>query len=187
MTLTRAQIKELVHYDPDTGVFTHLHKDRKWFANDLSYFLHNKRWEGKPNGTIQTKGNGYRRVKVSLAGKQYLAHRIAWIYMTGDVPPKQIDHIDGDGLNNRWGNLRDGSIDNQRNKGIQRNNRSGVTGVSWSQVCQKWATRVWITEGGRRVYRHFGMFETLEAATAAVEKARRENGYSERHGADKPY
>lgn len=187
MELSQSFVREFVDYCPESGVFTHRYRDRKWFSNDAAYALWNARWAGKENGTIQSKGNGYRRVKVSVNGKQYLAHRVAWVYMTGEGPPKEIDHIDGDGLNNKWANLRDGTDLNQKNKGLQRNNRSGICGVYWSRVSQKWATRIWVNKNGQRVYKHLGVFSSIEAAEAAVREARKRNGYSDRHGSAKPY
>lgn len=187
MEITQKQIKELVDYCPETGVFTHRERHRELFTSDISHRLWNCRHAGKVSGAIQVKGNGYRRVRISLNGKQYLAHRIAWIYMTGTNPPEQIDHIDGDSLNNKWSNIRNGSDINQRNKGIQRNNSSGFSGVSWSKSAGKWLVRIWVVESGCRVYKHFGVYSDFNEAVITAKRVRESNDYSARHGGRKPY
>lgn len=185
MEITQELLREFVHYNPETGVFTYRERDRKWFTDDLSCFLWNKKCAGKPNGTVQSKGNGYRRIRICMNGKIYSAHRMAWLYMTGEKPPRQIDHIDRDGTNNRWSNLRDGTRVNQRNKSMQRNNKSGITGVSWSKSSSKWCARVWCTENGKSVYKHLGLFDDKHEAGRAVEDFRRLHSYHPDHGRKK--
>lgn len=183
MEITQELLKELFYYDPVSGDIFFLERDRKWFKNDLSCFLWNNRWPGTINGSIQTNSYGYRRVKVSVLGKQRMAHRVIWVYMTGSHPPRQIDHIDRDATNNSWENLRDGSGSvNQRNKSIQHNNKSGYTGVSWSKQACKWVARAWCTVGGKPKYQHLGCFSDKMDAVRAAEAFRRANGYSPEHG-----
>jgi len=165
--ITKDQILNALNYDPETGIFT-------------------RKSNGMIAGGLQSKGNGYSRIKISLNGKQYMAHRLAWTYMTGDAPPKEIDHIDRDATNNRWCNLRDASSENQRNKSKQRNNSSGVTGVSWSSVSGKWGVRIWADVNGVKKYVHLGLFESIKLAEVVAEKFRLENGYKEGHGKTAP-
>lgn len=138
---------------------------------------------GKTAGGRYSGATGYQCIQISVLNKQYKAHRLAWIYMTGDQPPKQIDHIDGNGLNNAWGNLRDGTGINMSNVSMRRDNKSGVTGVSWSKVAGKWHARVW-TQKGEKKYKHLGFFSSIREAEKAVMAFRNEHGYSERHGRD---
>lgn len=182
MELTQSLLRELFDYDPVLGVLYFRKRAAKWFDSEHRCAMWNARFAGKVNGTTQSKGNGYRRIKVSVLGKQYLAHRIIWIYMTGERPPKQIDHVDRDATNNSWANLRDAKEVNQKNKSMQRNNRSGVTGVSWSKANRNWCARVWGCEGGKRVYKYLGGFASIEEAKRAVIAYRVKQGYSVSHG-----
>lgn len=92
-TLTAEQLRWLLHYDPETGVFTRLIQ------------LCNRVQVGDIAGFI--KYNGYRVIKVGDKPTPYFAHRLAWLYIHGEWPSKGIDHIDGDRANNRIANLRE--------------------------------------------------------------------------------
>jgi hypothetical protein len=87
--LTLERLKQALHYCPETGAFTKLEKSKK-------------RAEGSRAEGISS--HGYYRVTVD--GKRYYAHRLAWFYMTGEWPKVLIDHIDECTTNNRWNNLR---------------------------------------------------------------------------------
>lgn len=187
MELDQETLSEIIQYDPVSGVFTNKRRDRKWFKTEGSWNRWNNKYAGKINGTVQVKGNGYTRIKLGIFGKQHLAHRVAWLIMTGSAPPKQIDHIDRDATNNAWSNLTDGTSSNQRNKSMQRNNASGVSGVSWSKVSNKWVARAWCMEGEKRVYKHLGVFSKKDDAAMAINIFRDNNGYSHGHGLPPPY
>jgi len=119
----------------------------------------------------------YRVIRVY--GGRYLAHRIAWLLHYGVWPKQGIDHIDGDGLNNRIGNLRDvpASI-NHRNARKPRNNTSGVTGVSWHKQAGKWQAQV----GVDGKIKSLGLYTEISDAEAVVQKFRARHGFTERHG-----
>jgi len=95
---TQEQVKRLIRYDPETGAFTWLRREGKTRGEKIW----NTRYAGKPAGS--KKNNGY--VELVLNYHRYLAHRVAWLYMTGAWPESLIDHIDNDPANNRWSNLR---------------------------------------------------------------------------------
>jgi hypothetical protein len=98
--------------------------------------------------------------------------------------PDEIDHINGDRADNRLSNLREVSnIENQRNKVLPRNNKSGHIGVSWNKDSKKWMARITINYKLKQV----GQFSTIEEAVAARKEAERKFGFSERHGARGPY
>jgi hypothetical protein len=155
-------------YDPLTGKFS-------------------RRSSGKIVGSVVKKGNGYIRVQIFFNGKTHKAHRLAWVYMAGDSPPPQIDHIDRDATNNAWSNLRDGTMINQRNKSIQRNNKSGFSGVSWNSKSAKWCARAWGIEGGVKVYKSLGLYSCKYSAAEKVAKYRALQGYEGGHGMQPKY
>jgi hypothetical protein len=94
---------------------------------------------------------------------------MAWLYVYGELPSGQIDHIDGDSLNNRISNLRRATVaQNQQNRrGIS---RCGVKGVTWCRTSKKWMAR--IKSNGKTEY--LGVYSSKEAAGAAYEAAARE-------------
>ena len=111
-------------------------------------------------------GAGYR--VIGLGGDLYLAHRLAWLYQTGDWPSFEIDHEDLDGSNNRWPNLREAThVQNLRNLGMRIHNTSGRKGVYFSKNKNKWHAR--IRFGGKQV--HLGYFEDLNVAAQAYNDA----------------
>ena len=166
MKLTQELLKELLHYDPDSGVFT-------WRERGNSAF--DKRYAGKEAGTINDRG--YR--KVSISGVVYRAHRLAFMYMKGRWPRKEVDHLDHDKLNNRWLNLRDTSHpENGRNKSKFKNNTSGINGVNWNSNALNWRAQIMVSGKNKQL----GSFDNIEFAQAARLEAEREYGYHENHG-----
>jgi hypothetical protein len=124
--LTIDRLKELIAFDPDTGIF-------RWPAN-----LRNQS-AGRQAGTIEKKG--YRQIWVD--GQRFKAHRLAWFYMTGAWPRRQIDHINGVKDDNRFANLREASnSQNQQNAPKNASNTSGYKCVVWLPHIGKWAARV---------------------------------------------
>jgi hypothetical protein len=166
--LTQDRLKELLHYCPETGVFTRLVGNKRGtHAGDVA------------GGEFRIAcGKSYRRVTV--CGRDYLEHRLAFLYMTGVFPEDQVDHIDGNGLNNAWINLRavDGA-ENQKNKRKPANNTSGVMGVCWSR---RWESH--IRHAGHS--KHLGYFHDKEDAIAARKEAEKKYGYHENHGTERP-
>jgi hypothetical protein len=144
--LTVEELKQLLDYDQNTGVFTWKVKRRG--TNGI----------GSVAGKI--KPRGYRIIGIS--GQDYLAHRLAWLYMTGNWPEQSIDHINGHRADNRIDNLRDVSHrDNQCNRHTHRNGR--LVGASYHKPSQKWVAQIYIN--GRLIY--LGNFPTEEAAHQA--------------------
>lgn len=115
--LTHEQLLAEVQYDPDTGVWRRKPSRRHP--------------EGRIAGSISCNARGYKHAVVSIFGKNYKAHRLAWFYMTGCWPIVQIDHRDTNSLNNRWKNLREATAtQNKYNAGARKDNKSGVRGVT---------------------------------------------------------
>jgi hypothetical protein len=124
--------------------------------------------------------NGLLYRTIEFNGSQYYVHRLAFLAMTGEMPDGDIDHIDGDGLNNQWSNLRIVSHkQNMMNKQIYKTNRSGCPGVSWTNTWQKWVARI-NDKDGKRV--SLGYYQRLEDAVAARRQAEKEHSYHANHG-----
>lgn len=153
--ISHEELKRHLSYDPETGVFT-----RK-ISNTASVTV------GDEAGTMCT---GYLRIMV--CGKRYLAHRLAWFYMTGKPANCLIDHINGDRTDNRFSNLRLANrSQNGMNRNIQRNNKSGYPGVCWHKKLCKWT--VSFKKNKKQV--HVGCFDDLDEAISASMMARAEN------------
>lgn len=153
--ITIEQLRKILQYDADTGLFTWIEpRQPTTKIGDLA-------------GSIENTGY----ISIRLGGTSYLAHRLAWFYCFGEWPTAYIDHIDRDKTNNALDNLREASAhENQRNRGINKNNTSGYIGVYKHR--NKWAAEI-IIEG---VKKYLGTFDTPEQAHLAYTK------YDEMHG-----
>lgn len=130
-----------------------------------------------------TECKGYIQVNCkakSGVNKLYRAHRIVWEMHHGPIPEwVVIDHINGNGLDNRIENLRVVTqADNQKNKKVGKNNESGVLGVAWYKPSSKWVAR--ISKDGK--WSHIGYFDNFEDAVRARREAELEFKYHENHG-----
>ena len=148
--LTQARLKDILSYDKDTGLFTWIKTVRR---TDLL---------GQIAGF---DANGY--IGIRIGRKPYMAHRLAWLYVTGEWPSDEIDHRNRVRSDNRFDNLR--SATHHRNTFNQsvRKNSSGVTGVTWDQVNKKW--RAHISPNGRMI--SLGRHSSLDGAVAARKRA----------------
>lgn len=153
--ITADFVRELFHYDADTGVFT-----RRVTRQGLNARV------GDIPGTI--KPNGYR--VIWILGANHMAHRLAWLYMHGEWPKGHIDHINQDKGDNRIANLRVVTHTvNMHNRTVNRNNRTGLRGVSFINGNKKKRFRAHIGFDGKTL--HLGSFATAEEAHAAYCKA----------------
>lgn len=110
--------------------------------------------------------NGYLQIKLGQI-KDY-GHRLAFLYMTGEMPPEDVDHIDGDRTNNAWRNLRSATrTENRWNTGAYKINTSGYKGAFYHSGARRWVAQ--INANGKKHY--LGLFDTPEAAHAAYCKA----------------
>ena len=152
---TQKQLLELFNYDLKSGTLT-------WKASRS-----NKIRKGMLAGTIGS--NGYRRIQIN--GHLYLAHRLIWIMQMGKLPINTIDHKNRIPDDNRWENLREATnLQQNQNRNIQINNKSGVPGVSWNKNLQKWQS--FITLNSKQIY--LGVFSNKNEAIECRKKAEHE-------------
>lgn len=105
---------------------------------------------------------------IGFHGRLYLAHRLAWTWMTQERPPRFIDHCNRIKGDDRWINLRPATMSqNAVNAGVRSSNRSGAKGVSWCRTTRKW--RATITVNGRQ--RNLGRYARVEDAADAYQRA----------------
>ena len=167
--ITQAELKRLLEYDPLTGVFTWRHRDDIPNLRDRNAW--NTRYAGKRAGSIKPAApSGPYRV-IRIHGRAYYEHRLAWLYMKGEFPDGLLDHRNGDGLANRFDNLRASTYkQNSWNSKRRRRGSSGFKGVTWKEERGKWVAQIFVD--GRN--RHLGYFDDPEAAHDAYIVAARD-------------
>jgi hypothetical protein len=154
-SITQAELKELLDYDPETGIFT-------WKVDRNQ----NVR-AGMKAGTVMNTGY----IMVHVKNMFITGHRLAWFYMNGYFPECHIDHIDQNRTNNAISNLRlahNNHADNSQNRTLQSNNTTGYPGVHHCKRDKKFIARISV-QGKRRVV---GYYDTLEEAIAARDTAK---------------
>ena len=157
MGVNQKEIKELLHYNPDTGLFS--------WRNNITHNI-------KAGDIAGGDNHGY--ISITIKGKLYYAHRLAWLYVYGEVPPNQIDHINHDKSDNRIANIRPVSnSENQKNKPVRENSKSGVAGVNWDASRKKWAARITVNYK----YICLGRHTKKEDAVLARKEAERKYGF----------
>lgn len=163
--LTAEEARRLFRYDPETG-------ELYWRVGG------GRRKVGVPAGCVFKPGANYYR-RVSVGHKFYYAHRMAWLVWYGHWPKNEIDHINGDTLDNRIENLRDvDCAENRKNQRISSANTSGALGVRWHGEKGRWQARMQVC----RKEIHLGYFDHLEDAVAARKEADKRYGFHENHG-----
>ncbi|MEO4015523.1 HNH endonuclease [Pseudomonas rossensis] len=161
MSISQARLKELLHYDPESGVFT-------WKVG---------RSRTRAGSIVATKDRkGY--LKVMIDKKTHYLARLAFLYMDGQEPAVFVDHINGVRADNRWRNLREASvIENARNQRLHSTNTSGLPGVTWDKRGQ------WRAYAGlKSKYIFIGRFDVLLDAAAARKSFERRYCYHSNHG-----
>lgn len=173
---------ELINYNADTGLFTWKPRKRSWFKNDKGFKIWNTRWSFAQAGGFQNhSGKTYASIRVMY--KRYLAHRLAWLYVYGEWPPNEIDHIDGNGANNAISNLRAvDSLENNKNMRLRSDNTSGKPGVWWCKSESRWRVEIMVNK--KKI--HIGSFTDKNKAIEARCKADIGYGFHKNHGETRP-
>lgn len=152
--MNQQQLREILSYDPDSGLF-------RWLVT--------RKGASKSKAAGSKMTHGY--IAIRIDGKDYTAHRLAWLYVYGVEPSGYIDHINGDRSDNRIVNLRDVSqvVNMQNVYAAKSNSKTGLRGVSWHAQRKKYTARI---KSGAR-YLSLGLHDTPEAAHAAYMEAKR--------------
>jgi len=154
--VTSDNVRDRFAYDAETGIL-------RWKTHRRSTSV------GSEVGCI---ASGYLRVNFLGALRQ--VHRLIWLHANGDFPESlQIDHIDGNPLNNRIANLRavQPYVNRQNQRRPNSNNKSGLLGVTWSPRSRRWIAN--LRKPGTKRATELGRFHTPEAAHAAYLSAKR--------------
>jgi hypothetical protein len=150
MALTQERLKELLTYDPETGLFY-------WLVDRGSI---------KAGAVAGCRKRTY--IAISVDDVIYRAHHLAWVYMTGRWPEPFVDHRDLNKHNNAWVNLREATkSQNQANVGIIASNKSGLKGVSRYRAGERYGKPWQACIGVNGKSKHLGHFATKEEAHAA--------------------
>lgn len=151
--LTQNRLRELLVYISETGEF-----------------FSRVRRQGIPFGRPRGSRNNFGYVKIKVDGIDYLAHRLAWLYVTGRWPEQDLDHKNGRRSDNSFANLREASVkQNRENRNPVSSNTSGFRGVSWAASRSKWLAQ--IKHYG--IQNNLGRFDALVDAVAARLRAER--------------
>jgi len=162
-TLTQEYLKSILDYDLDTGIFTwKVSKANRTKVGDVAGWSY----------------NGYREIEIN--NKAYKAHRLAWLYVYGEMPKNLVDHIDGNRSNNKISNLREATYqENSENYKTPKTNKSGVKNVSWYKSLNKWVVSISI----RKTKKTVGYYDDLELAElVAIEARNKYRGEFANHG-----
>lgn len=145
------RLKELLTYNPETGIFTWNLYKRCVKKGDIA-------------GSLSGK-----YIKIGLDSKSYNAHRLAWLYVYGELP-KYIDHINGNPADNRICNLRAATAnENSKNSKKPSSNTSGIKGVNFDKHHNQWRAELY--SSGKRVFLKY--FKALDDAAEAIKEARK--------------
>jgi HNH endonuclease len=143
--LSQERLKEILHYNPDTGEWRWLVKPR----------------DGMQIGDRAGHLDSNRYWIIGIGNRQYKSARLAYFYMIGKWPDDEIDHIDTDSTNNKWSNLRPAThVQNAWNAKTSKANISGYKGVSFDERRNKYYARISIL--GKK--RFLGYCDTPEEA-----------------------
>lgn len=154
--VTADRLRELLDYDQESGIFTYKTARGRFKSGDLCGHI------------AKTDG----RVSIVVDGRMYRAHRLAWLYVTGEWPRFEIDHKDTNPSNNAWANLRDvtPTVNQQNRRAAPKGKKySPLLGARWCAQIGRWKSAIKVN--GKT--KHLGVFDTDAEAAAAYLEAKR--------------
>lgn len=170
--ISQDRLKQLVSYDPVTGVIKQKPRTKKDIPRDSRLKSWNTRYAGKECSC--TSKSGY--IVVRLGGNLYLGHRLAFLYVNGFIP-EQIDHINGNRLDNRISNLRPSNPkQNSRNLKVYSNNKTGYHGIYRNN--NSYYVQIWVS--GKCF--SGGSYSDISKAIERRKELEREIGFAKEHG-----
>lgn len=151
-SVTADIVREMLLYDPETGIFTYKVGVGSAGVGDVAGTMHH---------------SGY--WDINVCGNVFRAHRLAWLYVYGAMPSSGIDHINGDRADNKISNLRQATqAENCQNVGTSKLNTSGVTGLHWHKLVKKWMAYIHVDK--RRII--LGYFSDKDEAARVRAEAK---------------
>ena len=155
--ITQEKLKEILEYNKDTGIFI-------WKITVGARVRAGSRAGRFDNST------GYIRIK--FKGKTYYAHRLAWLFINGKMPNDEIDHKNRNKIDNRIKNLREVTHqENCKNRGLRKDNISGMVGVTWNKISKKWQVHTY----ENKKLKHLGLFKNKEDAINKIKQYKNNN------------
>lgn len=152
--LTQTELKRLLHYDPEIGIFT-------WKCRVARCVM-----IGDIAGRINSRGY----ITIWVNYKKYSAHRLAWLYMKGFWPIDCLDHINRIKHDNRWCNLRESTNkENGQNRSLSKNNSTGFTGVYFRKKINKYEVSIQVN-GSRKF---IGLYSDINLAAYNYDEAKK--------------
>lgn len=157
--LTQAEVRRLFDYEPGTGdLFYKISTSAKIKVGDVA-------------GCKIVTFNCARQIVLGINYHSYQAHRIIWLWVTGEWPVDEIDHEDGNGWNNCWHNLRPVThSQNLKNQAVRKTNTSGTTGVVWDKNRNKYLAKIRVDYRIINLGRFMNIDEAILARKAAEAK-----------------
>lgn len=166
--------REFLHYVPKTGILIWRTRERRWFPDDG----HWRTWNTRFASTVACTKNKSGHLSVLILGRRYYAHRLIWLWMTGEWPDGEIDHKNRDPSDNRWTNLRVVTHrQNTRNGPLLRSNTSGHVGIYIRKSDGAFLAQISID--GK--HHHLGVFGTMDEAIRARKAAEKAFGFMPEH------
>lgn len=148
--IDQARVMRELNYSPETGQFS-------W----------NTKRKGRNHKKVGGVSLGY--IRIGIDGMRFFAHRVAWLYVHGEWPKGNIDHINRNKMDNRICNLR--VVSQQENNHNQRTRRDSSTGHAGVSLHWTGKYRAYISVSGRQI--HVGLYENFNEAVAARAEAKR--------------
>lgn len=172
-------LRECFEYDHDTGDLIWKTRPEEHFQDQRSWRIWNTKYSGCIAGSVERREDTTDYIQVSINNATTRAHRVCFALYQGYWTDNQIDHMDGDGLNNRPDNLREvTNLENGKNQKLRSNNTSGHMGISWHKTKGYW--QAYIKVDGRHI--HLGSSKDFDEVLALRRDAEVRYGFHENHG-----